>query len=203
MLATPGERRYAHFISALQTEADASQAFYPSWWTEGDDWWGSYYDWWGAGGAEAVRGYLTHMAVAQTPSRAPVTSSTADAMKAGDGAALSLIREAITEGGSGFRGGWVSLNAVRDLLDAEDVKMPAGQFLARQLEQIGYRHSTRCHTSPSEANRFPKAPNRSRIYHIENKPDTDPQGVMALYDAAQRLGDGGPVRSTVAKMPGI
>ena len=203
MLATPGERRYAHFISALQTEADASQAFYPSWWTEGDDWWGSYYDWWGAGGAEAVRGYLTHMAVAQTPSRAPVTSSTADAMKAGDGAALSLIREAITEGGSGFRGGWVSLNAVRDLLDAEDVKMPAGQFLARQLEQIGYRHSTRCHTSPSEANRFPKAPNRSRIYHIENKPDTDPQGVMALYDAAQRLGDDGPIRSTVVKMPGI
>ena len=204
MLATPGERRYAHFISALQTEDEAARAFYPEWWTGGTgDWWGSYYDWWGAGGAEAVRGYLSHLALDVAPSRAPVTSSTADAMHAGDGAALSLIRESISEGAMGFRGGWVSLNAVRDLLESEDIKMPAGQFLARQLEQIGYRHSTRCITSPSEADRFPKAPKQSRLYYVEDRTGTDPAGIMALYDAAQRLGNGGPVRSTVIKMPGL
>jgi len=105
MLATPGERRYAHFISALQTEEEAARAFYPEWWTGSTgDWWGSYYDWWGAGGAEAVRGYLGHMALDVAPSRAPVTSSTAEAMHAGDGAAVGLIRSAVTEGAAGFRG---------------------------------------------------------------------------------------------------
>jgi hypothetical protein len=204
MLATPGERRYAHFISALQTEEEAARAFYPEWWTGSTgDWWGSYYDWWGAGGAEAVRGYLGHLALDVAPSRAPVTSSTAEAMHAGDGAALSLIRESISEGAMGFRGGWVSLNAVRDLLESEDIKMPAGQFLARQLEQIGYRHSTRCITSVSEGHAFPKAPKQSRLYYVEDRTGTDPAGIMALYDAAQRLGDGGPVRSTVIKMPGL
>jgi hypothetical protein len=204
MLATPGERRYAHFISALQTEEDAARALYPEWWTGSTgDWWGSYYDWWGAGGAEAVRGYLGHLALDVVPSRAPVTSSTAEAMHAGDGAAAGLIRSAVTEGAVGFRGGWVSLNAVRDLLESEDLKVPGGPYLARQLEQIGYRHTTRCNTSPSEARRFPKAPNRCRLYHIEDHTGTDPASIMAMYDAAQRLGDGDPVRSTVIKMTGL
>ena len=204
MLATPGERRYAHFVSALQTEDEAARAFYPEWWTGSTgDWWGSYYDWWGAGGAEAVRGYLGHLALDVAPSRAPVTSSTAEAMHAGDGAAAGLIRSAVTEGAAGFRGGWVSLNAVRDLLESEDIKVPGGPYLARQLEQIGYRHTTRCNTSPSEVQRFPKAPNRCRLYHIADHTGTDPASIMALYDAAQRLDDGGPVRSTVIKMPGL
>jgi hypothetical protein len=103
----------------------------------------------------------------------------------------------------GFRGGWVSLNAVRDLLESEDIKMPAGQFLARQLEQIGYRYSTRCITSLYERHAFPKAPKQSRLYYVEDRTGTDPAGIMALYDAAQRLGDSGPVRSTVVKMPGL
>jgi hypothetical protein len=204
MLATPGERRYAHFISALQTEDEAARAFYPEWWTGGTgDWWGSYYDWWGAGGAEAVRGYLGHLALDVAPSRAPVTSSTAEAMHAGDGAAAGLIRSAVTEGAVGFRGGWVSINAVRDLLESEDLKVPGGPYLARQLEQIGYRHTIRCNTSPSEANRFPKAATKTRLYHIADLTGQGPADIMALYDAAQRLGDSGPVRSTVIKMPGL
>jgi len=204
MLATPGERRYAHFISALQTEEEAARAFYPEWWTGSTgDWWGSYYDWWGAGGAEAVRGYLGHMALDVAPSRAPVTSSTAEAMHAGDGAAVGLIRSAVTEGAAGFRGGWVSINAVRDLLESEDLKVPGGPYLARQLEQIGYRHTTRCNTSPSEADRFRKAATKTRLYHTEDLAGQGPADIMALYDAAQRLGDSGPVRSTVIKMPGL
>jgi len=150
-----------------------------------------------------VRGYLGHLALDVAPSRAPVTSSTAEAMHAGDGAAAGLIRSAVTEGAVGFRGGWVSLNAVRDLLESEDLKVPGGPYLARQLEQIGYRHTTRCNTSRSELNTFPKAPNRCRLYHIADYTGTDPASIMALYDAAQRLGDGGPVRSTVIKMPGL
>jgi hypothetical protein len=204
MLATPGERRYAHFISALQTEDDAARAFYAEWWTGGGgDWWGSYYDWWGAGGAEAVRGYLGHMALDVAPSRAPVTSSTAEAMDAGDGAAIGLIRAAVTEGAAGFRGGWVSINAVRDLLESEDLKVPGGPYLARQLEQIGYRHTIRCNTSPLEADRFRKASTKTRLYHTADLTGQGPANVIALYDAAQRLGDGGPLRSTVIKMPGL
>jgi len=204
MLATLGERRYAHFISVLQTEDDAARAFYAEWWTGGAaDWWGSYYDWWGAGGAEAVRGYLGHMALDVAPSRAPVTSSTAEAMHAGDGAAIGLIRAAVTEGAAGFRGGWVSINAVRDLLESEDLKVPGGPYLARQLEQIGYRHTIRCNTSPLEADRFRKAATKTRLYHTADLTGQGPANTMALYDAAQRLGDSGPLRSTVIKMPGL
>jgi len=109
----------------------------------------------------------------------------------------------VTEGAAGFRGGWVSINAVRDLLESEDLKVPGGPYLARQLEQIGYRHTIRCNTSPSEANRFPKAATKTRLYHVEDLAGRGPADTMALYDAAQRLGDSGPVQSTVIKMPGL
>lgn len=194
MLATLGERRYAHFISALQTEADAARAF-PG------DWWARYYDWWEGGGAEAVRGFLSHMALEEAPSVAPVTTSTVQAMREGDGAALGLIREAIEQNVPGFKGGWVSVNAIRDIMASEDIRVPAGPFLRKQMEQLGYTQVFRTPTTPAEDMRFPKATRRTTVYHTGARQGLDPSQMMVLYDAAQAA-DEGQKRGGVVRMPG-
>jgi hypothetical protein len=91
-----------------------------------------------------------------------------------------VIEKAVTDEAAGFRGGFVSLNALRILLG----EIPAGPYIARQLALNGYFHSVRCNTSPSEANRFPKAPIKTRLYH-DGRASGSPAGIMALYDAAQ------------------
>lgn len=175
MLATPGERRYAHFISALQSDEAARAVL-------SDAWWQDYYDWWNAGGAESVRSFLWHMPIS-VPVTAPATSTTARAMQAGESAPMTLIREALADALPGFRGGWISGNAVRELLAGDGVKMPSNQFLPRVLDRLGYTECHRVRTSPAEAMRFPSAPSRTRLYATAG---TDAGGAaMAAYDAAQ------------------
>lgn len=208
MLATTGERRYAHFISVLQTEAQAAIAFPDGWWTGAEgDWWSSYYQWWREGGADAVRGFLSHMQLLHLPSRAPHTTTTEQAMSAGDGMALGLIREAIAENAVGFRGGFLSVNAIRDLCEGDDVKIPAGPFLTRQLEVLDYVHVFRGMTSPDEARRFLNTARRTRIYHngtdARMHDEMDPAQMVALYDAAQRRDGGDTPRGNILKMPGV
>ena len=193
MLASEGERRYAHFISVLQTR-EAAQAAMP------DRWWQEYRAWWASGGAELVRGFLFHYAASGSVT-APVTSSTARAVEAGESGPVQLIREAIADQLPGFRGGWVSANAVRALLQAEGAKVPETRFMATTLHQMGYTDTHRPRTSPAEAMRFPSAGERTRLYCIPGMGGDVP---IAAYDAAQvertaPAGNG----AVVVRMPGV
>lgn len=204
MLAAQGERRYMHLISDLQTEDDANRAFPASgWWQTPGDWWTNYHAWWAQGGAEHVRAFLLAREVQHVPSRAPATTSTAEALRMGDGAVSGLIRAAIDQNDQGFRGGWVSANAVRDLLDAEGVRLPGGPTLTRIMEALGYRASYRPHTSPGEAMRFPRAAARSRLYHTGPAGAVTDAEAMLMYDAAQRREDGTDRGGAVVRMPGV
>ena len=95
---------------------------------------------------------------------------------------FETIKKAVTDRLVGFRGGFVSINALRSSLGV----MPAGQYVAGQLSLHGYVHVMRCVTSPSELHRFPDAPKQSRIYH-DGRASGSPATIMALYDAAQRV----------------
>jgi len=92
-----------------------------------------------------------------------------------------VIEKAVTGRSLGFRGGFISLNALRTILG----EIPAGPYIARQLALNGYFHTVRCNTSPAELRRFPEAPQKSRIYH-DGTVSGSPARIMALYDAAQR-----------------
>ena len=93
-----------------------------------------------------------------------------------------VIEKAVTDEAAGFRGGFVSLNALRILLG----EIPAGPYIARQLALNGYTYSVRCNTSPAEAMRFSDAGVKTRIYH-DGTVSGSPARIMALYDAAQRV----------------
>jgi len=92
-----------------------------------------------------------------------------------------IIEESVTARLAGFRGGFVSLNALRILLG----EIPAGPYIARQLALNGYIYSVRCNTSPAEAMRFPDAGAKTRLYH-NGRALGSPAAVMDIYDAAQR-----------------
>jgi len=95
---------------------------------------------------------------------------------------ITSIKSAISDNVSGFRGGFVSVNAMRNLLG----EIPAGPYISKTLGLIGYNSMVRCNTSHLEKIRFPKAPNRSRVYH-DGRASGSASQIMALYDAAQRV----------------
>jgi hypothetical protein len=193
MLATPGERRYAHFISALQSEEAAKAAFPGTWWQD-------YRRWWDGGGAEAVRAYLTTYA-GDVPSTAPATTSTERAMLAGEGAAAGVLREALTAADPGFRGGWISANALREALSAEGIRVPPGSFMQRLVEPMGFTVMHRVSTSPAEAMRFPSSGPKTRLYCRPGVVTLD--APAQAYDAAQgdRPKPAGP--GDLVRMPGV
>jgi len=99
-------------------------------------------------------------------------------------AVVQSIREALSDKELGFRGGFVSINAINLVLSADNIRRPSAQVLAKHVECIGYIYSVRCNTSLCEAMRFPSAGTKTRIYHDGTVTGSASQ-IMALYDDAQ------------------
>jgi hypothetical protein len=114
---TRKDRRFSHFYTAQQEVDDLAR----------DGMAGEYfqilYKWLRAGGYERVNEYLHTYQIADefNPAtgcqRAPVTSTTEEALTLGLGTVEQWIIEAIDREEPGFRGGWVSSMAVDNLLD--------------------------------------------------------------------------------------
>ena len=117
------DRRFCVFYTAQQEPIDLVR--------DGMD--GDYfprlYNWARNGGFAAITWYLQHYAIpvefdpTGTCQRAPVTSSTEEAVEASLGGIEQEIMEAIEEGRTGFAGGWVSSFALDKLID----KLRAGR----------------------------------------------------------------------------
>ena len=113
---TRNDRRFAVFYTAQQEEGDLAR--------DGMD--GEYfprlYGWLKSGGYAVVAEFLASYEIpeelnpAGAMHRAPVTSSTEEAIAEGMGAVEQEILEAIDEGRPGFSGGWVSSMALEELL---------------------------------------------------------------------------------------
>jgi len=192
MLATPGERRYAHFISALQTEASLAVAYPSDWWSgsasyamlePGHDWFSYYEHWWTkCGGAEATRGFLSTVDLSDVPVRAPKTSSTEEAIRESASETQNALAEAVADKARGFRGGFISSNAIRDLLRSDGIMQPHSMHLSRALASLGFVHSVRVTTSSAEKLAFADASTKTRIYYTAASDGLEPHVVSARHD---------------------
>jgi hypothetical protein len=140
----PGQRRVAPLYSAIQTEEQVNEAFNIKDWIEGFpdiykavksdrryklDWWGCYKYWYEqAGGAEAVRYYFESVAVPAKPGWAPKTTVSEDAGLQGEDDWEKVIRDCIDEGELGFSGGFISMNAVKKVLEQSNRRYIPGDI---------------------------------------------------------------------------
>lgn len=136
---TRNDRRFCVFYTAQQTADDVTR--------DGMD--GNYfpelYNWLKAGGYAIVANYLATYAIpdalnpATSCHRAPITSSTTEALTASMGGIEQEIVEAVEEGRPGFAGGWISSVAVERLLQTIHATRAIPHNKRRELLQsLGY-----------------------------------------------------------------
>lgn len=136
---TRNDRRFAVFYTAQQEEAHLRRDGMVG------DYFEKLYDWLKRGGYAAVTHYLQHYPIpyelnpATGCQRAPATSSTEEAITESLGSVEQEVLEAISEGRSGFAGGWVSSMALDHLLD----NMRAARMIPRNrrrelMRSLGY-----------------------------------------------------------------
>ena len=201
MLANdPNERRYAHFVSAIQTEKQVAEAFPNDWWITrypaviqaagglGLSWFRYFQFWWDMGGAEAVRAVLEHYPAAM-PGRAPVTSTRHVAESASEPEMVTQVREAVATSLPGFRGGFASSIAIREMMKSEGLRPPAGRWFNDAMKRLGYVHNVKVRPSPGENMRFPSAHDtQMRVYFTDgNMVGWRPGEILNAYDQAQTL----------------
>lgn len=129
------KRRYSIFYTAQQTAADMIRD------DMGGDYFPRLYDWAKTGGYAHISHYLATYPIpaALNPAgachRAPMTSSTAEAIAVSLGPIEQEIQEAIGRGDPGFCGGWVSSVMLGKLLQGRRVSL---QRQSRMVEALGY-----------------------------------------------------------------
>lgn len=100
------------------------------------------FNWAETGGYAAVAWYLLHRVdTVDLPIRAPHTSGTDEAIANTLGRAEQFLQEAIDEGRQGFRAGWLSAWAARQVLEDAGIKAVAPRKLGQIIENLGYRRS--------------------------------------------------------------
>jgi hypothetical protein len=118
IIKTEDDRRFGMFYSAQQSAADIVRDG-----MGGDKYFPGLYGWLDDGGLANVAGYLQRLQIpdemnpARGLHRAPVTSTTAEAIIESRGAVEQEIMGAVEEERPGFRGGWISSAAVAKLID--------------------------------------------------------------------------------------
>ena len=149
-------RRYAIMYSAIQSLADLVARGMD------DNYFTWLRDWQAAGGNAIIYDYLMNFPIGKLPSRAPVTSSTADAVHHSFSSLERLILDAVADGVQGFRNGWVSTAALTVRMRALGSRQVQPVTLEKVLEGLGYRSAGRAQRSylGEDANL------RGVLYHI-------------------------------------
>ncbi len=127
-------RRFSTFFSALQTNDDLRQRGMT------EQYFSALYGWMRSGGDAFVTHWFQNYPIelGAIPMRAPLTSSTAEAIRQSRGPVEILILDAIADGLAGFRGGWVSSMAIQSRLKGTNVRSLSAKTLATILEALGY-----------------------------------------------------------------
>jgi hypothetical protein len=186
---TRNDRRIAPFFCAQQSAHDLIRM------GMGEDYFTNLHRWLKAGGYAIVAHYLATYAIpdefnpAKDCVRAPSTSSTEEAIRAGRGSIEQELAEAVEEGRAGFRGGWINSMAFDDLLAqlgrARQIKRDVRQTM---IEAMGYQ------LHPGLPDGRVVSPltdgTRPRLYvpvagHPSLAPGLRPSDIAAAYVAAQ------------------
>lgn len=182
-------RRYAIMYSAIQHKADLQRL--------GMD--GNYfsrlYNWAKHGGAAAMVHYLQNYAIpahldAQiSATRAPETSSSAEARVLSRGWLEQLIADAIEREDQGFRGGWVSSCAVGKLVKASGMRLPGPRVIASAIASLGYTKIGLAMKPYMQED----APYKSTLYALEPNMQVSAFSVAQSYETAPTAAAGNVV----------
>lgn len=191
-----GERRYAIFYCAQQTEADLirdgmTESHFDDYrgWLLGID----AYEGQTPGAAHVAHFLQTYPLPAVLPNRAPRTSSREEAIHQGLGQAEQLILDAVEEGRQGFAGGWVSSYYLEQLLEAKKIRVPLNKRRG-MMQAIGYDWHAGL---PDGRVQEPVAPDGRRV-KLYVRPGhlslqlPDPGSIARAYTAAQTTSVFGP-----------
>lgn len=127
-------RRFAIFYSTIQSHDDLI--------ARGMDqrYFDTLYGWLHNDGASHVAHWLLNYPIERgaVPMRAPLTTSTYEAVRQSRGPVETLILDAVEDCLQGFRGGWISTVAVMNRIKAVSARPIAAKTLATILEGLGY-----------------------------------------------------------------
>lgn len=190
---TRDDRRFAIFYCTQQTEEDVNRDF-PG------DYFPNLYNWARSGGFAYVHEYLSSYAIQAEfnpaldygglANRAPVTSSTEDAILGSLGRVEQEILEAIDEQRPGFAGGWVSSTALDKLLEfcKADSRIPRNKR-RDMMRSLGYDyHPAFRHNGGRATGNTSTDGNKPRLFiktdHLARALQTGAE-VITAYDKAQ------------------
>lgn len=172
MLTNDGKagRRYAHLISALQSQADVDRALPSSMWNTFPvvralvsnpraSWFGYYMVWWNqCGGAEQVRAMLEQRDLSHVSHTAPITSGRVEAEAEGMLPLAAMIKQNIEDGAVGFCGGFVYDTAITEAAqDDPTLKFAAsGKNIGTTMKALGYSNAGRLNASSDDKLLFPR-----------------------------------------------
>ena len=167
-------RRFSIFYSAIQSVDDLQQR------QMNDDYFNRLYSWLDNDGAEFVTDWFMNYAIDRgaLPMRAPVTSSTEEAMRQSRGPIDEAIMNAVEDQLPGFRGGWISTLAVISRLRTVGIKQPTQRTVERILENLGYYYAGRAPRSYFQENPTEK----TQLYYYVRNGDVSQYGTWQGYE---------------------
>lgn len=186
---TQDDRRYAPFFSAQQNVDDLRKSgmfgnYFPN-----------LFQWAKNGGFSYIHYYLANFEIpneynpATQCRRAPLTSSTENAIAHGIGSIEQEILEAIAKDTPGFKQGWISSSAFEKLLyDIGAIRKIPQNKRRDVMKRIGYDYHP--NLSEGRVNRVVMPDNvKCRLYIREQHPQRDligPENIAAAYEKAQK-----------------
>lgn len=191
------DRRLAIFYTPQQTVEDLAAC------GMGGDYFPDLYDWLKADGYAIVTEYLFNYPIveefnpATVCQRAPLTSSTEEAIAMSHGTIEQEVQEAVAEGRYGFKGGWLCSTALAGLL--ESMRKQISQNKRRELMQrLGYIPHPGLPDGRSNVEIDGKKP---RLYVLKGHLSinlSSPPAIIAAYKDAQGIAGVAPAFSQPA-----
>ena len=167
-------RRFSIFYSQLQTYEQILNV------GMNDIYFDQLFKWLESGGSEIVANYLFTYPIERgaIPMRAPVTSSTQEALRQSRGPLEQLVIEAVEDALPGFKGGYVSTLAVVNRIKASGGRTVSPNTVKTVLETLGYVYigrATRAYFAEDQST-------RTQLYHITANAPVEQFGQWQGYE---------------------
>ena len=168
-------RRYAIFYSAIQSKHDLEvRQMTDSYFTALHHWM-RHQD-----GSEIVADYLLEYPIERgaIPGKAPRTSSYNEALALSRGPIERAVADAVEDGLAGFRGGWISVQAVQRLMVDKSIRTVSAATLEGIVEAMGYKRmgrSVRCYLQEDRNG-------RSALFHLDGSAPVEWYGPQQGYE---------------------
>ena len=167
-------RRFSINYSQLQTAEDILNA------GMNDQYFDNIFQWLKGGGFEIVSHYLLNYEIerGKIPMRAPITSSTKEALKQSRSPIEQLILDAVEDQLAGFRGGYVSTLAVTNRIKATGIRAVSPKTIQIILEGLGYSSIGRATRAYFVEDQTQKA----ELYHLDKRVEVIHYGKWQGYE---------------------